>query len=153
VTTRTALISIGAIFWISALGCWLRARGRGRRAGEAVLFIALGLPFLVAGAFYTSSNYPGYVPPATRPPVTPAATVQATPAMTADAHAQAVLAAQRAAVARYPALGVAGSAFNRAFVEAYHRLRHTEPYYFDDAQWPLLLADETARDLAARSQQ
>jgi hypothetical protein len=159
VTPRTVLLSIGVILWIGAMGCWLRARGRGlgRRAGEAALFIALGLPFLVAGAFYSASSYPGVALPLSTPPLiavaatpepapTPAPLARATPP---PPHAAAVLAAQRAAVARYPSLGIAETPFNRAFLAAYRRIQRTEPDYFDDPQWPLRLADEVASELAA----
>lgn len=55
--------------------------------------------------------------------------------------------AQAAAVRKYPALGVAGSAFNREFVARVQSAREGKPGFFDDPKWPLLLADEVARAL------
>lgn len=115
---------------------------------QVLLFLSLGVPFFVAGLFYTASSYPGeelpltIAPEVTLAPVpTPAPVRPATPA---PDYAAAVLAAQRAAVARYPALGVAETPFNRAFLTAYRRIQRTEPDYFSDPQWPLRLADEVA---------
>ena len=106
----------------------------------------------------TFSSYPDEV----RPTVTPAFAELATAQMTAAApepparktgqspdYATANLAAQRAAIARYPALGVAETPFNRAFLIAVQRLKRTAPDYFADPQWPLRLADEVAGELAA----
>jgi hypothetical protein len=122
---------------------------------QVLLFAMLGLPFVVAGAFYTSSSYPGDVLLPTTPAPTSLATLPfPTPEPAArdtpppPDYAAANMAAQRAAVARYPALGVAETPFNRAFLTAVQRLKRTDPDYFADAQWPLRLADEVAGELA-----
>nr|ACO70913.1 hypothetical protein [uncultured Verrucomicrobiota bacterium] len=154
-TIRSTLLGVGAIFWLAALACWIRARGNGRVSREGWLFLALGVPFLVAGLFFTSSSYPtenlGPIPtpfPAvvagTPPPAPP---VLATPVAKAQpqTYAEAVNAAQYAAVARYPDLGRAGTLFNARFVAAYQQLRVEDPNYFSDPEWPLRLADEIAR--------
>lgn len=157
-TARTVLLLIGAAFWLGALAGWLRDR----RAAKAAVFVVFGLPFIVAGAFYANSSYPGDAVAAPAPlaatPVPPRAETGKPPASPSPppdpaAHAQAVLAAQREAVARHPALGMAGTPFNKAFVAAYHRIRHTEPHYFDDPAWPLRLAEEVAGDLAGAQEQ
>lgn len=157
VSVRTTLLGVGGLIWLGALVCILRTRRTGgdelRTAlKQALLFALLGMPFVVAGAFYTSSSYPGYVlPPATPVPAALTAAPAATPAPRTTPppdYAAANLAAQRAAMARYPALGVAASPFNRTFLAAVQRLKRTDPDYFADPQWPLRLADEVAGELA-----
>lgn len=59
--------------------------------------------------------------------------------------------AQRAAVKRYPALGIAGSTFNTEFLALYNRYKKERPEYFSNAQWPVSLADEVAHKLAPGS--
>jgi hypothetical protein len=155
VTIRSTLLGVGAIFWLAALGCWIRSRGSWRLSREGWLFLVLGVPFLVAGWFYTASSYPQDQPvPASSPaPIvtvsTPVPTppTAATPLPKAEPHtyAEAVNAAQHLAVARYPDLGKAGTAFNTRFVAAYHRLRFEDPNFFSDPDWPLHLADAIAR--------
>jgi hypothetical protein len=149
VTIRSTLLGIWAILWLAALGCWIRSRGSWRLSREGWLFLALGVPFLVAGAFFTTSSYP--LEKVVAPPV-PVAIAQTPrpaprPATTPvpETYAQAVNAAQHAAVARYPELGRSGTLFNARFVAAYHRLRRENPSYFVDPEWPLHLADEIAR--------
>ena len=149
-TIRSTLLGVGAILWIAAAACWFRARGNGRLSREGWLFLVLGVPFLVAGLFFAASSYPQERPAAapvvtasTPPPEPPAA---ATPAPAGPStYAEAVNAAQHAAVARYPELGRAGTDFNTRFVAAYHQLRLDQPNYFTDPDWPLHLADEIAR--------
>ena len=50
--------------------------------------------------------------------------------------------AQQAAVRRYPALGVAGSTLNTAFVARYKLYQQQRPEYFRDNSWPMRLAEE-----------
>ena len=50
--------------------------------------------------------------------------------------------AQREAVRRYPALGVAGSALNTMFVARYKLYQQQRPEYFRDPSWPIRLAEE-----------
>ena len=161
VSIRATLLGIGILLWAGAWIGWLRYRAADRKRAwkQLALFVAMGLPFIVAGAFYTSSSYPDEVlPESAALPVaketTPAPLALEAPPPAAPAasspreHAAAVLAAQHAAVARYPGLGVADSPFNRAFLDAYRRIQRTEASYFDDPQWPLRLADEVAAALA-----
>jgi mono/diheme cytochrome c family protein len=54
---------------------------------------------------------------------------------------------QRKAVEMYPQLGVAGSAFNTRFVALYRERLKTAPAFFQNPQWPLLLAQECAGQL------
>lgn len=153
-TIRGALLGFGAILWLAAGYCWWRARGNWRLSREGWLFLLLGVPFFVAGLFFTSSSYPQEViapVPTTPPPVAAVATPPPArpppPAEQPEQYTQAVLASQRAAVARYPALGRSGTEFNTRFVTAYRQLRTRQPEYFSDPEWPLRLADEIARDL------
>lgn len=157
VTIRSALLGFGVILWVGAVVCWVRAKGSWRLSREGWLFLLLGLPFFVAGFFFTSSSYPQEKAALATPAATPApAVVIATPPPAAtpipvspsSTYADAVKRAQFAAVGRYPALGRAGTEFNLRFVTAYRQLREHDPNYFADPEWPLHLADEIARDLA-----
>jgi hypothetical protein len=51
---------------------------------------------------------------------------------------------QAKAVEKYPALGVKGSELNKRFIDAYSNRRKTDPAFFANPQWPLVLADELA---------
>ncbi len=53
-------------------------------------------------------------------------------------------AAHAVAVAKYPDLGVAGSAFQRVFQTEVSRLKVSSPEVFDTMHWPLQLADRLA---------
>lgn len=171
VTTRGTLLIIGLIIWLAALGFWLRGNKDGRFRKEGLLFFFLGLPFLVAGGFYTASSYPQEVvaptptPPPPSTPIKQIAVVTPTPAPTpplpraepmptpADpkkAYEQAVDSAQRLAVDRYPELGFAGTGFNAEFVAAYHRKKAEQPDFFQDPNWPITLADEVGQRLGPR---
>jgi len=57
---------------------------------------------------------------------------------------------QREAVRRYPALGVAGSPLNKAFLAEYQRRKqtHSQAAFFANPRWPMLLADDCARQMA-----
>ncbi len=52
--------------------------------------------------------------------------------------------ARRRALVHYPELGVAGSPFNRAFLERRARYQKENPEYFRDPEWPWILAGECA---------
>ena len=81
-------------------------------------------------------------PTAPASPVTQsAATASALPP---DDLARRVAASQQLAVARYPALGTAGSEINSRFVFRYKRLLADRSERLRDPNWPLLLADECA---------
>jgi hypothetical protein len=56
--------------------------------------------------------------------------------------------AQRAAVSKYPDLGVAGSPFHTRFMAEYYRLRRDNPNVLNTPDWPMVLADKTAREVA-----
>ncbi len=58
---------------------------------------------------------------------------------------------QRKAVNLYPELGVAGSEFNRLFLQRYQELKGTSPQFEDEPSWPVLLAKRCADELRARS--
>ena len=55
--------------------------------------------------------------------------------------------AQAAALAKYPALGVAGSAFNKAFLEKHAKLRQDNSPLLGNPDWPMKVAEEVAREL------
>lgn len=53
-------------------------------------------------------------------------------------------AAQAEAIRRYPALSVQDSRENRTYVEAYMKLKESNPDFFTDPEWPLQLAEGVA---------
>lgn len=57
---------------------------------------------------------------------------------------------QRAAVEKYPALGMAGSPLNTMFVARVKLCRSTRPEVFQSPDWPMKLADEVARELGSQ---
>jgi hypothetical protein len=146
VSARSILLTIWVGFWVAALIRWRRRDepGGGRSRQLAWLFLALGAPFLLVGIFYTSSSYPdelgGLIPtPApeidvySTPEPEPAPIEEPAPPANSRAFAAAVEAAQRAAVARYPELGVVGSGFNAEFVQLYRRRKAKNPAFFQDS--------------------
>lgn len=54
--------------------------------------------------------------------------------------------AKREAVRQHPELGVAGSRFNRAYLERHRQYQRERPSYFNDNAWPVTLADEIAAE-------
>lgn len=70
------------------------------------------------------------------------------PAPLGAARAQDPKQAEQAALKQFPDLAVAGSAFNQAFVERVRVARQARPELFNDANWPLILATETAKESA-----
>jgi hypothetical protein len=54
------------------------------------------------------------------------------------------IAAQKRAMAVYPALGVSGSPLNREFVARHKRYQTEKPDFFTDPEWPTKLAAECA---------
>ena len=54
--------------------------------------------------------------------------------------------AQRAAVERYPSLGIAGSKFNKAFLTRYKLYSQSNPEFFQSASWPFRLASEVSHE-------
>ena len=51
---------------------------------------------------------------------------------------------QAKAVQKYPELGVRGSELNTRFIATYNARRKTDPKFFANPQWPIILADELA---------
>jgi hypothetical protein len=163
VTTRALLVGIGLLLWAAGAAWWGWARrihdpALALRRKQALFAGAMGVPFLIAGLFFTASSYPDDVvarvstpvASATFPTTTPAATPAIEPPPLSPASRdEAVKAAQYAAVQRYPALGVAGTPFNRAYVSAVRRLERTDAAYFENVEWPLKLADEIDAQLQA----
>ena len=56
---------------------------------------------------------------------------------------------QAQAVRKYPGLGIRSSPLNQQFIAAVAERRRTNPAFFSDSRWPLLLADELARQPVA----
>jgi len=48
---------------------------------------------------------------------------------------------------RYPQLAVPNSQFNMHFVQLYNTTKNTDPYLLAQADWPMQLAERTAREL------
>lgn len=57
---------------------------------------------------------------------------------------EATRAAQAEAIRRYPALSVQDSRENKTYVEAYMKLKESNPDFFNDPEWPLQLAEGVA---------
>ena len=88
------------------------------------------------------------------PPASAPVSQVSTPAATADPAArfkQAVAASQGRALRKYPALGVAGSRFNAAFLARYQQLNQQGSARLNSADWPEKLAAECAAKLPAAS--
>ncbi len=58
--------------------------------------------------------------------------------------------AQSAAMARYPALAIAGSEFNRAFIARYRYYEKVKPDYLRTNSWPVMIAEEIYADMNPR---
>lgn len=54
--------------------------------------------------------------------------------------------AQAVAVRRYPGIGEKGSPENQLFVARFRQLKDERPEFFDDAEWPLFLAEVLAKE-------
>ncbi|MEI6806855.1 MAG: LysM peptidoglycan-binding domain-containing protein [Myxococcaceae bacterium] len=52
--------------------------------------------------------------------------------------------AQAEAVAKYPELGISGSDFNKQFLKEYKSRRATDPSFFTNPRWPIILSEEIA---------
>ena len=72
-------------------------------------------------------------------------------ALEAARFKQAVAASQGRALKKYPALGVAGSRFNAAFLARYQQLSQQGSARLNSADWPEKLAAECAAKLPAAS--
>jgi hypothetical protein len=55
---------------------------------------------------------------------------------------------QAKAVEKYPTLGVKGSDLNKRFVDAYNERRKTDPRFFENPKWTMILAGEVAESAA-----
>ena len=82
-------------------------------------------------------NLPWFGPPAETPVETPRFTNEAE--------------AQREAVRLFPALAVAGSEFNRAFLTRHQQFQQYHPVFLRDPNWPVLLAREVDSSLTVAS--
>lgn len=58
--------------------------------------------------------------------------------------------AKETAVKMYPALAVKGSTFNQTFLEIFEDNRKKNSFLLTDAQWPITLANQTARILGVK---
>jgi hypothetical protein len=60
---------------------------------------------------------------------------------------------QAEAVSKYPELGIEGSDFNRRFLSEYNKRRASVPTFFNEARWPVILADEIAENFILHGSQ
>ena len=58
--------------------------------------------------------------------------------------------AQQEAIRLYPALGIAGSEFNRAFLARHKQYQEQQPDFLRDPNWPITLAHEVASTLKSK---
>ncbi len=101
-----------------------------------------------------ADSKPSTVPPSAenRPTVAAPNALAKSPITPAPSSADpvAVAEAKRQAVQRYPALGVATSPLNTAFVGHYKRYQVERPEFFNDPEWPMKLAIECADALQVK---
>jgi hypothetical protein len=57
---------------------------------------------------------------------------------------------QAKAVEKYPELGVAGSPFNKRFLDAYRERQKADANFLKNPRWPLFLADEIAAQMHSK---
>lgn len=76
-----------------------------------------------------------------------AALIKELQAMEAEQFKKNPALAQKLAGERYPELLVKGSPFNTEFLKRHEAYKATQPRFFDDPRWPLILADECAETL------
>lgn len=69
---------------------------------------------------------------------------------TAVASTPAVTLAQQRAVAKYPDIGVAGSALNLAFVDVFNQWKTWKPEVLQRDDWPEIVAEEAVSVWSAR---
>ena len=79
-----------------------------------------------------------------------AALIKELQAMEAEQFKKNPALAQKLAGERYPELLVKGSPFNTEFLKRHEAYKATQPRFFDDPRWPLILADECAEALRPR---
>ena len=105
-------------------------------------------------ATVASVQAPAAVPSAALPartaPATPAPVAMGGAKQKAELASQ-VAQAQQAAVAKYPALAVAGSEINSRFVFRYKALLAQQSARLQDPSWPMQLADECAAASAGKT--
>ena len=56
---------------------------------------------------------------------------------------------QADAVSKYPELGIEGSDFNKRFRAEYNKRQMSTPTFFNEARWPVILADEVASNASS----
>lgn len=89
----------------------------------------------------------GILPPSTAPESLIATALRGAPAAPAQQipTPAATIAARMDAVAQHPELARAGSAFNREFIARMRCYQGETPAYFENARWPLALAEEVSQ--------
>ena len=134
------------------------APGPATRRPARSRWIVWGLPGVAAaaglGAFFLCRTpvVPGMTAAANGAPPPVAALATPDPAALAASRFQQALASSRGrALQKYPALGVAGSRFNTAFLARYQQLGKQHSPRLNSADWPEKLADECAAKLPAAS--
>jgi hypothetical protein len=113
-----------------------------------VTFVANGLRLSVpekAVEVITSKVYEPVA--ANSPPGTAPAPRVGPPSVSDEEPAADVTARARGeAIRRYPGIGVKDSPENKLFLERFHQLQTDRPEFFDEAQWPLYLAEALAKE-------
>ena len=134
---------------------WQQAPGSASQRSAHSRWIVWGLPGVAAaglGLFflYRTPVTPATTAPAERVPAPVAALATTDPAALAAARFKQALAASRGrALMKYPALGIAGSRFNSAFLARYQQISKQHSARLNSPDWPEKLADECAAKLPA----
>jgi hypothetical protein len=111
------------------------------------LFLLLLLIGLLAAGWHYRQTLQGFKPGTTTAdsPVTEA--VQGTAATPPPATPHPAMESRATALKTYPGLGLQGSAFNKKFIELREKMERTEPAFLTQPDWPLRLAERTAKEL------
>ena len=141
----------------------MRCQVCGSIRGLGCMFVIVAVVVLAAVTkiFFSTSTPTTPTPPAlvspkpliTPPPASPVPTdtipVRTTfpKPMTTPPPASTAGNPQARAVARFPELAVAGSQFNLAFLTRVKLYRQEKPEFFENTEWPIIVAEEVARDL------
>ena len=133
---------------------WEQAPGPASHRPARFRWIVWGLPGVAAAGLGLFFLYRTPVTPTATAPANgtsaPAAAAMPDPAaLEAARFKQAVAASQAWALKRYPALGMAGSRFNKAFLARYQQLSQQHSARLNSPDWPEKLANECAAKLPA----
>jgi hypothetical protein len=128
------------IMAIGALSQGSKNQSQTRKRQSAEAHGAISSP-IEKGEHRTSSHVPSFSPSIAPSPQS--ANPNPTPVAVPQYNNQAKI----KALARYPELGKANSSLNTEFVRRYHLYRENRPSYFQNPEWPMQLAEESAKAL------